>query len=201
MEFHEKLQNLRKQKGLTQEQLAQALYVSRAAVSKWESGRGYPNIDSLKMIAAFYHVTVDELLSGEELLSIAEDSRKQSAQNFRGLVFGLLDLSAVFFLILPLFRQQEAEIIHAVSLPVLTGSMPYLKIAFLAITAAMVLSGVLTLILQNCSNGFGAENRERLSLLLHIPGTLLFIISFHPYAAALSFLLLGIKVFLLIKIQ
>jgi len=83
----------------------------------------------------------------------------------------------------------------------LTGSMPYLKIAFLAITAAMVLSGVLTLILQNCSNGFGAENRERLSLLLHIPGTLLFIISFHPYAAALSFLLLGIKVFLLIKIQ
>ena len=47
MEFHEKLQELRRQKGITQEELAQALYVSRAAVSKWESGRGYPNIDSL----------------------------------------------------------------------------------------------------------------------------------------------------------
>ena len=46
MEFHEKLQELRKQKGLTQEELAESLYVSRTAISKWESGRGYPNIDS-----------------------------------------------------------------------------------------------------------------------------------------------------------
>ena len=48
MEFNEKLQELRKGKGLTQEELAQAIFVSRTAVSKWESGRGYPNIDSLK---------------------------------------------------------------------------------------------------------------------------------------------------------
>lgn len=48
MEFNEKLSQLRKAKGLTQEELAEALYVSRTAVSKWESGRGYPSIDSLK---------------------------------------------------------------------------------------------------------------------------------------------------------
>ena len=63
MEFNEKLQELRKRKGFTQEELAEALYVSRTAVSKWESGRGYPNIDSLKAIAKYFAVTVEELLS------------------------------------------------------------------------------------------------------------------------------------------
>ena len=70
MEFHEKLQELRKQKKLTQEDLAASLFVSRTAVSKWESGRGYPNIDSLKAIANFYSVTIDELLSDDELCSV-----------------------------------------------------------------------------------------------------------------------------------
>ena len=69
MEFHEKLQELRKQKGLTQEELAGHLYVSRTAVSKWESGRGYPGIDSLKAIAAFFSTTVDALLCTDEILA------------------------------------------------------------------------------------------------------------------------------------
>ena len=51
MEFNEKLQHLRKENNMTQEQLAERLYVSRAAVSKWESGKGYPNIESLKAIS------------------------------------------------------------------------------------------------------------------------------------------------------
>ena len=67
MEFNEKLQNLRKQKGLTQEELAEALYVSRTAISKWESGRGYPSIDSLKLIAGYFSITIDELLTGSEV--------------------------------------------------------------------------------------------------------------------------------------
>ena len=69
MTFGEKLQQLRKQNNITQEELAAALFVSRTAVSKWESGRGYPNIESLKALSKFYSVSIDDLLSGEELLT------------------------------------------------------------------------------------------------------------------------------------
>ena len=65
MEFYEKIQELRKQRGITQEELAKALYVSRTAISKWESGRGYPNLDSLKAIAKYYGVTIDYLVGRE----------------------------------------------------------------------------------------------------------------------------------------
>lgn len=86
MEFHEKLQNLRKQKGLTQEELAEALYVSRTAISKRESGRGYPSIDSLKEIVKYFSVTIDELLSSNEVLSIAEEDNKQKEKHSRSLL-------------------------------------------------------------------------------------------------------------------
>ena len=82
MEFNEKLQELRKQKGLTQEELAAALFVSRPTISKWESGRGYPSIDSLKAIAKFFGITIDVLLSGEELLTIAEEDTRQKSGIF-----------------------------------------------------------------------------------------------------------------------
>ena len=90
MEFNEKLQELRKQKGLTQEELSEKLYVSRTAISKWESGRGYPNIESLKAIAKFFSVTVDELLSTDEVLTIAEEDSKRKEKHFRDLMYGLL---------------------------------------------------------------------------------------------------------------
>ncbi len=51
MEFNEKLQDLRKRHKLTQDQLSQKLHISRTAVSKWESGRGFPNIEALKNIS------------------------------------------------------------------------------------------------------------------------------------------------------
>lgn len=80
MEFNEKLQELRKSRGLTQEELAEALFVSRTAVSKWESGRGYPSIDSLKEISKYFSVTIDELMTGEKLISIAEKENKSNIQ-------------------------------------------------------------------------------------------------------------------------
>jgi len=199
MEFHTKLQQLRKQKGLTQEELAEQLYVSRAAVSKWESGRGYPSIDSLKAIADFYAVTIDFLLSGEEILDLAEEQQKQAAACFRELVFGLLDLGAVLFLFLPLFGEKTDGMVRAVSLMALTKTAVYLKTAYILIIAGMILVGIVTLFRR--AHTLSQKSLCSISLFIHIPGTLLFIISAQPYGAALLFLFLLIKVFLLVKKQ
>ena len=60
MTLGEKIKKARKNAGLTQEQLAEKLFVSRVTVSKWETGRGYPNLDSLKLISKLFSVSIDE---------------------------------------------------------------------------------------------------------------------------------------------
>lgn len=193
MEFHEKLQQLRTQRGLTQEMVAQALYVSRTAVSKWESGRGYPNIDSLKAISKFYSVSIDDLLSGEELLTLAEEDHKQKEKNTCDIVFGLLDLSAALLLFLPFFGQRTDGAVQAVSLLVLTGVRPYLKAAYLAVVIGAVMLGILTLVLQNCGHEGWVRNKNRASLLVSTAGVLLFTVSRQPYGAVYLFVFLMLK--------
>lgn len=199
MEFNEKLQELRKHKGLTQEQLAEALFVSRTAVSKWELGRGYPNIDSLKAIARFFGITIDELLSGDELLELAEEDTKQREKHFRDLVFGLLDLSVSMFLFLPFFGQKAGNIIEVVSLLSLTEISPYLKTAYYIAVIGIVLVGVFTLALQKYQQPFWMRNKSKISLFVNAIGSILFVVSLQPYAAAFLFIFFVIKVLMLIK--
>ena len=199
MEFHEKLQELRKRKGLTQEELAEALYVSRAAVSKWESGRGYPNLDSLKAIAKLFSVTIDELLSGDEVLSIAEEDGREQKNRLLDRVFGILDCSAVMFLLLPLFGQRSVGMVQGVSLLSLAGIAPWLRTAYYVLVFGMVAVGVLTLVLRSGGIGFWTKNKRIISLLLNAAGEILFILARQPYAAVLLLVFLGIKALLLTK--
>ena len=201
MEFNEKIQELRKQKGLTQEELAEKLYVSRTAISKWESGRGYPNIESLKAIAKFFSVTVDELLSTDEMLTIAEEDNKRKEKRFRDLIYGLLDLSIAMLLFLPFFADKTEEVVRSVSLIALDGVQPYLKIAYLAAVIAMTVMGILILALQNCQIMAWVKSKMTVSLTLGAILVLLFMISSQPYAAVFSFVLLTIKALMLIKRQ
>ena len=202
MEFNLKLQELRKSRGLTQEELASALFVSRTAVSKWESGRGYPSIESLKMIAKYFSVTVDELLSGEEILNVAEEDSKQKENRIRTLVFGLVDVSALLFLFLPVFGQQADGIIKPLSLISLTQISSFLRIVYFFVIGIVVLTGIFTLAFQNINFSLWEKSKYALSLIFSVIGVLIFIISPHQvYAAALLFVMLVIKVFLLIKKQ
>ena len=199
MEFHEKLQELRKRRGLTQDELAMRLYVSRTAVSKWESGRGYPSIDSLKAIALFFSVTVDELLSSDELLSAAEEDQKRAEAHLRELMLGVLDLGMLLLLFLPLFAVRGEVPVQAVSLLSLGGIAVYMKIAYWAAAIGAVILGVLALALQNCEANAYRTWRVSLSMLWSVGAVMLFALGLHPYAAVFSFVLLVMKALMLVK--
>ena len=201
MEFNEKLQNLRKQRGLTQEELAEKLYVSRTAISKWESGRGYPNIESLKAISKFFSVTVDELLSTDEILTIAEEDSRRKETHFRDLMYGLLDLSIAMLLFLPLFAEKAEGIVQSVSLIALDSVQTYLKIAYFTVVILIIIMGILTLALQNCQWVAWVKSKAMISLILGAIAVLVFMISSQPYAAVFAFVLLVIKALMLIKRQ
>ena len=194
MEFYQKLQELRKQKCWTQDELAKRLYVSRTAVSKWESGRGYPNIQSLKDIARLFSVTVDELLSSDELLTLAEADNKQKAKRFRAWLFGLLDVSVLLFLFLPLFGKELNGAYVGVSLLQLTDVQPYSKALYYTVVIVTVLFGIATLALLRCRNAVWERTKTYVSLLLNALGMLLFIVGLQPYVASFLFICLTLKI-------
>ena len=73
MTFGEKIQKLRREAGLSQESFAEQLGVSRQAVSKWETDRGYPETEKMIRISKLFHVTLDYLLDDEN--APAEDGK------------------------------------------------------------------------------------------------------------------------------
>lgn len=88
MTLNEKLKELRKKKGLTQEELASELNVSRQAITKWESGEGAPDIDNLRNIALFFHVSVDYLIDNKTEQIIDLKNKFQLAEIFL-FIFGI----------------------------------------------------------------------------------------------------------------
>ena len=199
MEFNEKLQHLRRQKGITQEELAGKLYVSRTAISKWESGRGYPNIESLKAIAEFFCISVDELLSSDEVLDIARKESVQKAKQYISVTFGLLDVCMALLFFLPFFASRTDGVILETSLLALTGVEPWLRTTYFVLLSATVFYGVVTLALQNCQACAWVKIKTVVSIVLSVATAALFIMSLQPYAAIFALVLLAIKTILLIK--
>ena len=192
MEFNEKLQELRKSKGLTQEELAEALFVSRTAISKWESGRGYPSLDSLKQISRFFAVTIDELICPEEILSAAEEEKKTSLDRVLSLLCGTLDLLPGLLLFLPVFGN-GAEAPTSVSLFASTGLAPWIKAVFAAVIAATVLNGICGVIITRLEKPAWDRRCLISGLALSVVGTAVFILTRQPYAGIVGLTILAIK--------
>jgi len=199
MEFCEKLQELRKSRGLTQEELAEALYVSRTAVSKWESGRGYPSIDSLKELSSYFSVTIDDLLSGEKLISIAQKENRSSLRKLCDTLVGVTDLFAILLIVLPLYPKTVDGYVYSVNLWNYAETSPLNQLVYWGLFVALVLVGAGKLMLMVMQG----ENRQKpitiCSMTLGILTVLFLALAGETYAVAMAFLLLLIKGILLFR--
>jgi transcriptional regulator with XRE-family HTH domain len=200
MEFNEKLQELRKGKGLTQEELAQAIFVSRTAVSKWESGRGYPSIDSLKEIARFFSVTIDDLICSDEMISVAENEKREFADKYVSLICNVMDILPVILLFIPAFGNGSGSS-ETVSLFGLSGITPWVKTVFVMIIGIMILNGICGAIIANFNKPVWNRHRLVTGVVLSILSVTVFIVTRQPYAGIVCFAFLVIKGFLIAKVK
>lgn len=196
MEFSEKLQKLRTQRNLTQEQLANQLFVSRTAISKWETGRGTPNLDSLQAIAKLFGVSLDELLSTEEVVVMAKNENKRNTEQILCYIDSVLNLMSVFGFLLPMYKVFKNNVYYCVPLYQYSGFMH--KTIFI-IQSAILLCGVLGLIFQ-------WKEKEKIYNFVKFSGYILMIIFIfllialnHPNASSFCFAFLLIKGMTLIK--
>lgn len=193
MEFHEKLQELRKNRGLTQEELAEALYVSRTAVSKWESGRGYPSIDSLKEISKYFSISIDDLLSGETLLFLAEKENKSTLRNMCSFLFGILDICSFLMIILPLYPSTIGGQISSVNLWAFSEGSRSIRYIFWVLFLSLIILGLANILLTKLKPDKIYKGITTASMLLSVLSVLCLALTRIPYATALTFLLLIIK--------
>lgn len=199
MEFGEKLQELRKSKNLTQEELAEALYVSRTAISKWESGRGYPSIDSLKEISCFFGVTIDHLLSSDKLIAIAEKENKSNIRKIHDLFFGITDIFAVLLIILPLYPNPIDNYVFSINLLAYTGGFEFSSVIHWVFFISLIILGIVKGILSQTSYNRVQAIMEYASLAIGILTVIFLALAREAYAIVVAFLLLVIKALLLIK--
>ena len=193
MDFSEKLQNLRKQKGLTQEELAAKLFVSRTAVSKWESGRGYPNIDSLKEISKFFSVSVDELLSSDELINAAQDENRKNISDLLDMLAGCTDIMCVLPLLLPLYPEKVSDSFSAVSLFEFAQKSFVPACICFALFVLLMVTGTAKLIMNRRHIEKGRNTLTAVSFVLSIVTVLFLTAARLPYAVTVMFLLFIVK--------
>lgn len=113
------ISELRKENNLTQKQLAEKINVSDKAVSRWETGKGYPDVNSLVALSELFNVSVNEILSGERsscediskiadeniITVIKENKRRRKGQLLATVIFAIFFFGMLLYSAFPLFKE------------------------------------------------------------------------------------------------
>lgn len=148
MELREKLYSLRKKSGLSQEQLAEQLNVSRQAISKWEAGQSIPESDKLLSISNYFNVSLDYLMKEDETQDAISDKEQtntslQTGNRTRWLLGVVICIGGIVCLILwgllSLFNPSASNQISESSMISIDGNGVFLILCIVAIVVGAIL--------------------------------------------------------------
>lgn len=145
MTFSEKLYKLRKKSGLSQEQLAEQLSVSRQAISKWESGQSVPESEKLIVISNYFNVSLDYLLKDDDLnqISSEKDNSFQTSNKAKWLLGIISCIGGIVCLIvwgmLSIFNPNASAQLSESSMIQIDGNGIFLILCIVAIVVGAVL--------------------------------------------------------------
>ena len=160
--------------------------------------RGYPNLDSLKDLSRLFGISIDELLSNNELFELAKTENRANIGKMSGLVFAMVDMLVLAFFFMPLFGRQAGGQVQNVTLFAYAGS-GFLRAAYAAVLAAIAGFGLLQLVFLSAGCEKGLRMGKPCSVALHAAGILLFALSRQPYVTSFLFLLFMVKMVLLLR--
>ena len=198
LELSKNIKQIRNDNKLTQEQFAEKMLVSRTAVSKWENGTCYPSIDSLKYMSQTFNISLDKLLSSEEILEIAKTENQSNISEYNSLLFCLLDIVRIIFIFLPLYSYKTNDFIYSVSLLNSNDLGTTLKIVFMLIFIMFLILGIIELIFN-----FKGNNKliNKISIFLDVTSIFVLLFTKQPYVIALMFVILIIKTIMLANVN
>ena len=133
MEFAEQIRNRRIERGLSQDEVAEAIYVSRQTISNWETDKTYPDVESLLRLSALFDASVDELIKGDAATlerMVAIDMRKMNWLTWAMIIS--IVLAIAFFFGLSLAWTEPAGI----------GRMTYGNLAGVAVFVPLYIIGM-----------------------------------------------------------
>lgn len=102
MELSTQIKKYRTNMNLSQEELAEKIYVTRQTISNWETGKNYPDVHSLLLLSSLFHISLDQLIKGD-LKIMKEEIKKEEIDKFNryGIIYSILFI-AMLFSVIPL---------------------------------------------------------------------------------------------------
>ena len=164
-----------------------------------QEGRGYPNIESLKEIAHYFSITIDELLSGEKLLSIAEKENKSNIRNVCDWSLGIIDIFYVILLFLPLYPNTVDGYIYSVNLFMYDEITIFNQWIYWSMFITLILLGFIKILITKFKINKYQKVVTATSVIINILTVFIMTICREVYGVIVTFMLLIIKGIFLFK--